>query len=64
MALDIGIEEAQLKLAEREADMVSDYLEAVISDLSLTPDQRRKLGPAMRRHLELIEGTATDVVSS
>jgi hypothetical protein len=61
MALDIGIEEAQLKLAEREADMVSDYLEAVISDLSLTPDQRRKLGPSMRKHLELIEGTATEV---
>jgi hypothetical protein len=62
MALDIGIEEAQLTLAEREADMVSHYLEAVISDLSLTPEQRRQIGPAMRRHLELIEGT--EVVSN
>jgi hypothetical protein len=61
MALDIGIEEAQLKLAEREADMVSHYLEAVLTDLSLTPEQYKRLGPSMRRHLELIEGTATEV---
>jgi hypothetical protein len=60
MALDIGIEEAQLKLAEREADLVSHYLEAVLTDLSLTPDQRKKLGPSMRRHLELIEGTVSN----
>jgi hypothetical protein len=60
MALDIGIEEAQLKLAEREADMVSHYLEAVLTDLSLTPEQYKRLGPSMRRHLELIEGTVSD----
>lgn len=60
MALDIGIEEAQLHLAEREADMVTRYFDAVMNDINLSPDQRRLLGPAMHKHLELIEGETSD----
>ena len=60
MALDIGIEERQIQLAEREADMINGYFEAVLQDVELTPAQRRKLGPSMRKHLELIEGQETN----
>jgi len=55
MALDIGIEERQLALAERVANIVSDYFEAVLRDIELTPLQRKQLGPAMRKHMDIIE---------
>lgn len=55
MALDIGIEERQLMLAEREADMMSTYFESVLRDLELSPQQRKALGPAMRKHFGIIE---------
>lgn len=57
MALDVGIEERQIQLAEREADLIGRYFEAVLGDLELTPAQQKALGPAMRRHLSLVEKT-------
>jgi hypothetical protein len=61
MALDVGLEERQMQLAEREATMIARYFEAVMGDLDLTEEQRSKLGPSMRKHLSVVESTATDV---
>jgi hypothetical protein len=61
MALDVGIEERQTAIHERQAMVIARFFETVMDEIGLTDDQLQTLGPTMRRHLALIEGTATDV---
>lgn len=72
VAANVGIAERRTALQEAEADMVGRYLEAVLGELGLSEEQRKLLGPAMRRHLtlvqgdqpeEVIEGTAEEVAA-
>jgi hypothetical protein len=58
MAIRVGVEERRIKLAEQEANLVSRFFEAVLGDLNLSPQQFQKVGPAMRKHLALVEGVA------
>lgn len=55
MALRCGVEEAKVKIAEQEANLVSRYFETVLSEINLTPDQFKRVGPAMRKNLQLLE---------
>jgi hypothetical protein len=61
MALDVGIEERTVKMREGQAAMIARFFESVMGEIELTPEQQEILAPTMRRHLELIEGQATDV---
>jgi hypothetical protein len=66
LAHDMGVDERLVNLAEHQTAMVAQLLEAVADDIELTKEQRRALGPAIRRQLALmqngnkpvIEGTA------
>lgn len=56
MAAEMGVEERTIALAERQSKYITDFVEQVLEDIELTPRQHKRLGPAMRRHLELLEG--------
>lgn len=58
-ALDIGLETRKVQLGERAADMLTDFIESVMEEVGLNAEQRRKLGPAIRHHLPVVEGTTT-----
>lgn len=61
MALDVGLEERQQTLHENQAALIARFFETVMQDVELTDEQTKLLGPAMRRHLEVIESTATAI---
>ena len=61
MALDVGLDERQQTLQENQAALIARFFETVMNDVELTDEQTKLLGPAMRRHLEVIESTATSI---
>lgn len=61
MALDVGLEERNQRIRESQADVIAKFFEAVMGEIELTPDQQRMVGPALRRHLEIVETTAVEV---
>lgn len=60
LALDAGIEERLVSLAEGQGRLIADVLRAVLDDpeLGLTAAQRAVAGPVARRHLEALDGGA------
>lgn len=63
-AVGMGVAERQVQLAEQQTRLMGVLLEAVASDLDLTPAQRKKLGPAIRKNLQVIEAQAKEVVDA
>lgn len=61
MAIDAGILERQTRLAESQAGMVVTLIENVMSELGLTNAQRKRLGPAIRKNMDTIEGEAREL---
>ncbi len=61
-AADMGVQERQMQMAEMQTNMIAAMLEAVVGDLDLTKEQRSNLGPAIRRHMATIDGSATEVI--
>lgn len=51
-AVGMGVAERQGALVEAQTRMVTGLLENVIRELDLTPEQRKKIGPAIRKHTE------------
>lgn len=47
-AIDLGLELRKVNLAERNADILTVFIESVMNEVGLNPAQRRKLGPAIR----------------
>lgn len=64
MALDAGIDERRVQLAERVASIMEPLLKSLAEDLQLTPSQREQLPAVLGARLRALEGTATDVRSS
>lgn len=56
-AIDAGVEERRVRVAEALGGQLADVLGAIFAELQLTPEQRRAAKPVVRRHLELLEGT-------
>lgn len=58
MAVDAGIAERVVKVAERMADLVAPLLEGIFGDerLKLTAAQRKQLPAVTRDHLQVLEG--------
>lgn len=64
VAAKAGIAERAQSLRESQAELVAGFLNAVLGDIGLSPAQRERVGPAMRRHLALVSsipGTAQEV---
>lgn len=56
MALDAGVAERQVQLAERYGGMLADLIGAILSELKLTDAQQKKAPEIVRRNLKLLEG--------
>lgn len=60
-AMGMGVAKAQAGLMEAQTKLVTRLLEAVLGEIGLTPAQRRKVGPAIRKHSALVlEGSAKE----
>lgn len=51
-AIDAGIAERQVRLAEQQADLLAGALQAILNDLGLTEKQRKQAPGIVRRHLQ------------
>jgi hypothetical protein len=60
LAHDMGVDERLIVLAEQQTSLVADLIEAIANDIKLTDAQKRALGPAIRRQMAVIEGTAQE----
>lgn len=54
MALDAGVEERRVKLAEQQGALLADVIRRILSDLELTPEQQQKVPTVVPRHLRLV----------
>jgi hypothetical protein len=59
MALDAGVAERLVNLAEREGEMLAALFEDVLAEVELTPAQRTQLAERLGHHLALLEGGDT-----
>lgn len=57
-ALRAGVEERQVRLAERQGVLLAEVIRAVLADLHLTPDQLQLVPEIVPRHLRAIGGPA------
>lgn len=58
MALDAGVAERQVQLAERYGEMLAELIGGILGELKLTKAQKEKAPEIVGRHLRLIEGDA------
>jgi hypothetical protein len=56
MALDAGVAERQVRLAERYGEQIGQLLSGVLAELKLTAEQQRRAPDVVRRHLVALEG--------
>lgn len=56
VALNAGVEERRVRLAEQLGDQLANVLDAIFGELELTPKQRKQAPAIVRRHLFAIEG--------
>jgi|SRR5690554_3128654 len=54
MALDAGVEERRVKLAEQQGALLADVIRRILGDLDLTPEQQKKVPTVVPRHLRLV----------
>lgn len=54
LAIDAGLAERDMNLREAQTQVFAALLEAVVGDLNLTAAQRKRVGPAVRRHLTVV----------
>lgn len=57
-ALDAGVEERQIQLAERMGDILANTVQRIVDDLELTPEQQILFAQTAPRHLRLAAGGA------
>lgn len=58
MALDAGVAERQVQLAERYGEMLAELIGGILGELKLTKAQKEKAPEIVGRHLRLIERNA------
>lgn len=63
-AAHMGVAERQTDLMAAHTEMMGELLRTVITDVGLTAAQRKKLGPALRKALPLIESKARERVAA
>lgn len=60
MALDAGVNERRVRVAEGMASALAPILKAVFADLGLTDRQKKEAPAILRKHLMELEGEAMD----
>jgi hypothetical protein len=55
-ALDAGVQERQILLAERWGELIARAIEGILGDLNLTSGQKQSVPTVVRRHLMLMAG--------
>lgn len=53
-AINAGIEERRVRLAEQQGAMLAGVIKAVLGDLNLSPEQQRLVGTVVPRHLRAV----------
>lgn len=53
-AIDAGIEERKVRLAEQQGALVADVIRRILDDLNLTPEQAALVATTVPRHLRLL----------
>jgi hypothetical protein len=51
MALDAGVAERQIRLAEAQGQLLADAIRGILGDLGLSPEQEAQAPAIVRRHL-------------
>lgn len=54
MALDAGVEERRVKLAESQGALLADVIRRILADLDLSPEQQAKVSSVVTRHLRAV----------
>jgi hypothetical protein len=55
-AASMGVAERKVDLLQAQTEMMGRLLEAVMDEVGLTSAQRKKVGPAIRTHLTVLQG--------
>lgn len=55
-AAAMGIEERRTRVAEAQTAAMTRFINAVVGELDLSPAQRKKVGPAVRKALPALSG--------
>jgi hypothetical protein len=63
-AASMGVAERKVDLLEAQTKMMGELLEGVMKDVGLSAAQRKKVGPAIRNNLALIEGSAREAAAA
>lgn len=58
MALDAGVAERQIQLAERYGEMLATLISGILGDLGLSKPQQEKAPVIVTKHLQLLEGAS------
>ncbi len=53
-ALQAGIEERRVRLAESQGALIADVIRRILGDLDLTPEQSARVGEVVPRHLRAV----------
>lgn len=61
MALEAGVAERQVQLAEKYGQLIGQVIGNILDGLRLNAEQQRRAPELVRMHLTAIEGTATEV---
>ncbi len=56
MAAQMGVAERQIQLAEQFGDTIARLIDGIITDLKLTPGQKKSYPQIAARHLQLLDG--------
>lgn len=56
VALNAGVQERQVQLAEKMGELIAPVLAGILEDLDLTPKQRKSAPEVIGRHLRVLEG--------
>lgn len=60
ISADAGIDERLALVAERRTEQMAQFLDGVMSQLNLTGEQRKLVGPAIRKTMATIEGQVSE----
>jgi hypothetical protein len=53
-AINAGIEERRVRLAEQQGSLLAGVIKAILGDLNLTPEQQGRVGEIVPRHLRAV----------
>jgi hypothetical protein len=60
IAANMGVQERQVRVQEAQTELIAKVLQGVVRDLELTPAQRKRVGPAIRKQLTALAAGPED----